>query len=256
VRGRKRDLPKVRTIIASRARGVQTGTIYTISNPLLHQHPRHRLKPPCLKPMSPTLDACKSSRTCTYLTFCSLATASRPSEFKPTNVDHSTASNSLNSPLLRLPAELRNKIYSYIFQYAHLPKRHPKGAIAFALHTCQQLFHETSALLIVAFGQYDICSLLSLNVPLYDLSQETCEQIKNIMLSEQTVSTIVAPRYRTARCGDLQHLVGYMLGLERVYVRVNRQDWRCTQVEVEKGCRDFFQRPGLEVQVLYRGEED
>lgn len=44
-------------------------------------------------------------------------------------------------------------------------------------------------------------------------------------------------------------------GPERARVTGDRLSWRWAQAQMEKGCREFFQRPGLEVQVLYRGED-
>lgn len=112
----------------------------------------------------------------------------------------STEANALRSPLLRLPAELRNKIYACIFTGAVVRLRTSfstktdaiVGSTAFSLLTCHQLRHETSTILFsqVVFDLtgYEIRHLLRVSGgsgPKVDT--QICDHIKSIVMCSKTI---------------------------------------------------------------------
>jgi hypothetical protein len=101
-------------------------------------------------------------------------------------------SNQINSPLLRLPAELRNKVYAYVFESASLhppcPFHHHNERIKelSILLACRQLYHETTRFKdtftnLTVYCTHDPELLLKIIKP------EQCAALRSISVSERMV---------------------------------------------------------------------
>lgn len=106
----------------------------------------------------------------------------------------STESNRLQSPLLRLPGELRNEIYSYAIDNAIMQpygkgavrKGTVHGAAAFSLFTCRQLRHETFEMFFervtVNFRDYSAMYVLQ-GFPRWTMGKSICDKIGYIIVT-------------------------------------------------------------------------
>jgi len=154
------------------------------------------------------------------------------------------------SPLLRLPAEIRNEIYTYIFTNAYNPadlSRQPQdppavhGSAALALVTCRQLRHETSALLIFDFRPYFVDHIVAC-APLEDMGRIICNQISHIKMDSHVVFELIGWHI----CRKAKEGVDYLPKLKRLYL-YGFPAARFSQVSVAKMLREILRRPGLEV---------
>ena len=132
--------------------------------------------------------------------------------------------NARDSPLLRLPPELRNQIYANIFRNILVPIwQHKKipGA-AFALFTCRQLRYETSALLYTQatfdFRGYEGYSFI-LGIPARVTGAQICNEITAIKLCSHTIIEIAIGRNTYLLRGlDFDH-TRVLPKLRNVYVK-------------------------------------
>jgi hypothetical protein len=201
------------------------------------------------------------------------------------SVDYRIHANSLNSPLLRLPAELRNRIFALTV----------KGAVAFVLPrhakkhgdaadtgetranstlepprpgstgaqklfplsaTCRQLRYEASPL-FYKFYTFDLSACHFLAYPKYlafHVGQERTSQMQTIMIGSEEVKALIALGsedqatfpFPWSEVRD-HHLPDSFLSLELMYVDRVRYPVERTTAELLRKLRSVLAREHLEI---------
>ncbi|KAH3964075.1 hypothetical protein HBI24_146220 [Parastagonospora nodorum] len=171
-----------------------------------------------------------------------------------------------HTPLLRLPAEIRNEIYDYTFSgeivgvntkriwAGHVTAKHQKHNSLLALHqTCRQLRRETRHSLythaIFKFDRIDSDSGIA------KLGREVYQAIQSVKLHDRYVSLIVDLH---SICPELRKsaLKGWVVGdfaaLKNVYSHMSREDFGKTKDDkiFEQGVRCMFGKQDLVVRVI------
>ena len=115
----------------------------------------------------------------------------------------STRNNQLNSPLLRLPGEIRNRIYEYIFSgletrvidsYWGDPPCEGTYRAVYILATCRQILHEASSIF------WQECIVDARNCMSYDClygrggpSWADCARITSLLVTEDDAHELLIP---------------------------------------------------------------
>jgi len=117
----------------------------------------------------------------------------------------STAANQLRSPLLRLPGEIRNRIYGYAF----FGENHTEIAL---LKTCKQIEHEAKPIYYshITFSLYDFRKIRHL---VNRTTPELLARVESIRTSAKNMRWIISLAAPTGCVDDCMAYASYLTGL-------------------------------------------
>jgi len=168
---------------------------------------------------------------------------------------HSTTANQLNSPLLSLPAELRNDIYKLVFTTNTIlvtgastrflsPRTNDSTWAAALLLTCRQINDEATAL----FWQLSTFDLRQCHYPdelRAMVGSDKCAMVGTIAMSGNLASAI-AGWVQAGRVNHRALFSGGLTALDKVCVE-GPLSWDLEGDEVSRCVRVCFDKKGLEV---------
>ena len=170
-----------------------------------------------------------------------------------TNTLASTLQNQLNSPLLRLPAEIRNKIYTYVSLSTTikvigvLEDLSPNCTFYLRapgfVKSCKQIHHEATTLLY-SLATFDITNHSKGFLCNRGSNRNICSLITSIRMSGILACSVMSGHER-ARPWRSTPLARDLSGLERVYVQRVYRGWE--KVKDSAALREWLQNESLEI---------
>ena len=137
--------------------------------------------------------------------------------------DVSTCDNQLNSPLLRLPGEIRNRVYEYVFSGSETVVNHlyrnrwphsKKSTPVHVLATCRQIHHEASSIFWDAciINAYFVNGLVDVEVA---MRTSKCARITSLVVNENVAWEMSHP----SPTAETPYILQMLPMLRKLYVQ-------------------------------------
>ena len=154
------------------------------------------------------------------------------------NTSASTLQNQLKSPLLRLPAEIRNKIYTYVALSTTIKvtgtfdrDQHSQPYTLYLrapglARSCKQIHHEATTLLY-SLATFDITKHSTTFLLERGFNRNICSLVTSIRVSGILAFSVMSKSDSVTRSFRMNTTpAGYLPGLKRVYVQKIYWDWK------------------------------
>jgi hypothetical protein len=125
----------------------------------------------------------------------------------------SSLANQRNSLLLRLHAELRNRIYDLVYDDTKIRVSQPASTSLGLLHSCRQIRHDASRMFFTR-ATFALDSFFDVDNLLYRFGAERCRMITTVELSKILTLRCETGHKKGIRFRDL----GWLPGLKGAYV--------------------------------------
>ncbi|KAL1797121.1 hypothetical protein ACET3X_003727 [Alternaria dauci] len=170
-----------------------------------------------------------------------------------------TLANQLNSPLLRLPGEIRNIIYDYLstsstitLAFTRTWPSPPPSCYVFVpppfLSTCTQIHYEARHL-VYTRGTFDVSRLSTMSFLFSSpANPRICRQMTRLRISHFIVNVVMQERFRHTEKGDKKSLARkVVLDSLPAVKELCVVDGRGLGEEVMEKARQWFKKEGMEI---------